>query len=176
MSNISDDQESPDSRVPSVPAVNGTSMYHILLFCLSVLDRRALQKASTGITDGQEYTHYGNYRQHSEGMGKVMFSQASVPWHLRGGGVPHPRSRRGGGCGLPHPRSRQGLSHSRSGLVGTPSHVQTGGYPIPGPVWRGVGGYPVLLMGGGYPIQDQDRSGVSHPRSGCPSPVKDWMA
>ena len=77
----------------------------------------------------------------SEGWGKVIFS---VCPHLRGGGVPHPRS----GWGVPCPRSVAG---------GYPSQVWVG-VPIPGL----GGGVPCLRSGLGvqYPIPGLDGEGV----------------
>ena len=78
------------------------------------------------------------YRPHSEGIGKVLFSQMSVCPHLVGGypiwltgrypylpdgGYPHP-SRQGG---YPHPRSGQGVHHPRSGQEVPLSQVRMGG-------------------------------------------------
>ena len=116
---------------------------------------------------------------HSEGMGKVMFSQASVRSHLRGGGgaVPNPRSRKGGypipGLdqeGYPILLMRWEVPHPRSGWGGTSSQVWTGGTPS--------------LLRGGTPIQDQDGGGTlvktwwGYPPSktgwGTP-PIQDWM-
>ena len=99
----------------------------------------------------------------SEGWREVMFSQASVRSHLRGGGIPHPRSGWGYPSpvrrGAPHPRCRWGVPHTRCRW----------GYPIPGL----DGGYPILLTGGtpsevwtgGTPIQDQDGGTQGTPQS-----------
>ena len=77
-----------------------------------------------------------------------------------GRGVPHPRSRRGGGYPI------AGLDGGGiSGLDRGVSHPAYGGVP-PSQVW--IGAYSILLMGG-TPIQDQDRE---VPRG---SPHQDWM-
>ena len=84
------------------------------------------------------------YRPHSEGMGKVMFSQTSVHSHLPGGGGRYPIP--GPDWGVPHPRSGQ--------VVPTPGLNEE----VPRPrsqVWMG-----------GMPIQDQN--------GGATPPVKTW--
>ena len=92
-------------------------------------------------------TREGNiYCPYSEGMGKVMFSQASIHSHLLGGGTPIWPTR-----GVP------------------PSQVRMRGYPIPGP--SGAGGVPHPADREGTHPGDQGVShpadwGVSHPRSG----------
>ena len=121
-----------------------------------------------------------HYRPHSEGMGKVRFSQASVRQHLwewgRGwvppsgqlGGVPfpgqdkvlpHPRSEWGG---YPLQRSGWGVLLPRSGQGEYPIPGQNGGYPLPR---SGLGGYPIPGQNGRYPFPGQD-GGYPLPRSG----------
>ena len=108
------------------------------------------------------------YRPHSEGIGKVMFSQASVRSHLWEGGVvvPRPWSRWGGGYPIPGPDGRSPCPTSRWG-GGTLSQIWMRGVPHPAELW-------------GYPIQDQDSQDLMgvHPLSktgwGTP-PIQDWM-
>ena len=106
----------------------------------------------------------------SERWGKVIFS---VCPHLRGGGVPHPRS--GLGKGVPHPRSGLGVPQvpplarsewwgylARSGCWGVPrvsprpglyGRGYPGGYQVsPWPGLNGGGTPWPGLNGGGYPI------------------------
>ena len=47
--------------------------------------------------------------------------------------------------------NREGVTRARSGWGDTPSQVQTGGYPMPGPHW---GGYPISGpdMASGVPL------------------------
>ena len=91
-----------------------------------------------------------NYRPHSEGMGKVMFSQASIRSHPildPDGGYPHPRSGRRGG---------------------TPSQDLMGVLPLSKTGW---GTSPP-------PLPPRTGWGTPHPLSktgwGTP-PVQDWM-
>ena len=112
---------------------------------------------------------------HSEGVGKVLFSQVSVCPHLGGGwNVPHlvdrgvppsfltgvqlpPFSR----WGVPHPSQWEGLPHPKSGWGNTPIPGQDVGVP-PG-------------QDGGYPIQSQDEGTTSQVRTvGYPHPRLGW--
>ena len=98
--------------------------------------------------------------------------------------------------GVPHLRSRRGRG-------GTSSQVQTGGYPIPGPILILDGVPPISRMGypsictwdgvphsadGGYPIQDEDGRVPPPQQNWYPSPgpdlgwglswgtpIQDWM-
>ena len=118
---------------------------------------------SPEISDTSFWIFYG---PHSEGMGKVMFSQTAVRSHLRrgGGGYPLPWSGRwrgeyplprSGWGGYPLLRSGQGVLHPKSGQGGQqdwippcpgqdkgvpPSQVRTGREHCPPPVSRMV--YP----------------------------------
>ena len=71
------------------------------------------------------------YRPRTKYEGRYCFHRC-LSVHISGEGIPSSRS---GGGGVPHPRSE---------WRGTPSQVQAGGYPIPGP-------------GRGVPIQGLDR-------------------
>ena len=67
-------------------------------------------------------------RPHSEGMGKVMFSQASLRTHLWGGGEAPPSGQQRG-RGYPLPRSWEWVAPPPLAGWGTPPPTQ-GGMPL----------------------------------------------
>ena len=108
------------------------------------------------------------YRPHSEGMGKVMFSQASVRPHTYGGGYPHLANQGGmyplpkSGWGMPIPGQdggTWGIPH-QDGAPPFRSQVRMGGYPIPGQ----DRGYPlpaISKMGAPIQVQVTERGGLT---------------
>ena len=77
------------------------------------------------------------YRPHSEGMGRVTFSQASVRSHL------HLR-------GYPVPELDWGSTPPPVWMEGTPSQVWMRGYPHPRTGWGDIPGYPPVKTWSGY--------------------------
>ena len=111
-----------------------------------------------------------DHRPHSEGMGKVIFSQASIHPQLPEGGVyphladgeyPHPADCGGGGAPIEPTGQADGWGYPC---------LADGGYPHPGDR-----GYPIQLMGectSGYPPSGLD--GVPH-WNWMGVPHQDWM-
>ena len=96
---------------------------------------------------GTKYDGRLFYRPHSEGMGKVLFSQVSVCSHFFGG-YPHLADGGGGGEGTPIPGQDGEYPHTRSGLGGVP-HPRSG-QRVP---------HPRSGRGGGTPSRSGPRSG-----------------